>query len=107
MLVWLFKLPPTLSMATADGGDSWWNGANIPGKKAENVSATLTTHRIFQAIANVLSWTHQMIYVGGTYTHCGILRSCTDYKIAGINMYEAQCRDKIDRWEGFDIVTAA
>ncbi|KAK3708387.1 hypothetical protein LTR37_011483 [Vermiconidia calcicola] len=46
--------------------DSWWNGANIPGKKAEN-----------------------MIYVGG------------------INMYEAQCREKMDGWKGFDVVTAA
>ena len=41
------------------------NGANIPGKKAEN-----------------------MIYVGG------------------INMYEAQMREKIDGWKGFNVVTA-
>ena len=46
--------------------DSWWNGANIPGKKSEN-----------------------MIYVGG------------------ISMYEAQCREKIDGWKGFDIIAAA
>ncbi|KAK3049957.1 hypothetical protein LTR09_008877 [Extremus antarcticus] len=46
--------------------DSWWNGANIPGKKAES-----------------------MIYPGG------------------INMYEAQCRETMDGWKGFDVVTAA
>ena len=46
--------------------DSWWNGANIPGKKSEN-----------------------MIYVGG------------------INTYEPRCREKMDGWKGFDVVTAA
>ena len=25
----------------------------------------------------------------------------------GINMYEAQCREKMDGWKGFDVVTAA
>ena len=40
--------------------DSWWNAANIPGKKP------------------------QML----TYA-------------AGINNYEAQCRGKIDQWDGF------
>ncbi|KAK3075968.1 hypothetical protein LTR53_000272 [Teratosphaeriaceae sp. CCFEE 6253] len=46
--------------------DSWWNGANIPGKKSEN-----------------------MIYVGG------------------INNYEKQVREKMEGWQGFDVVTAA
>ncbi|KAK0280507.1 hypothetical protein LTR35_008149 [Friedmanniomyces endolithicus] len=46
--------------------DSWWNGANIPGKKSEN-----------------------MVYV------------------AGINTYEKQIREKMDGWQGFDVVTAA
>ena len=61
------KQPQSVYLAVdADLFSSWWNGANIPGKKAEC-----------------------MIYVGG------------------INMYEAQCREKIDGWKGFDVVTSA
>jgi len=45
---------------------SWWNAANVPGKKVE----------------------------GMTY-------------IMGIDMYEKQCRDTIDGWKGFNVVTAA
>jgi hypothetical protein len=46
--------------------DSWWNTANIPGKKAENQNYIL-----------------------------------------GIGTYEAQCRDKLDGWKGFDVVPGA
>lgn len=28
-------------------------------------------------------------------------------KPGGINMYEAQCREKMDGWKGFDVVSAA
>lgn len=42
--------------------DSWWTGANIPGKKVQLL----------------------------TY-------------VMGIEMYEKQCREKLDGWKGFDI----
>lgn len=42
--------------------DSWWNGANIPGKKAQN-----------------------MVYIGG------------------IDAYEKEVREKIDKLEGFEV----
>ena len=43
---------------------SWWNGGNIPGKKAENM----------------------------TY-------------VAGIDNYEKQCRETMDGWKGFEVVS--
>ncbi|KAF2743843.1 FAD/NAD(P)-binding domain-containing protein [Sporormia fimetaria CBS 119925] len=46
--------------------DSWWNGSNIPGKVAENM----------------------------TY-------------ILGIDNYEAECREKMNGWKGFNIVSEA
>lgn len=43
--------------------NSWWNGGNIPGKTAQNV------------------------------THTG-----------GIAVYEAQCRSRLNNWEGFIVI---
>jgi hypothetical protein len=43
--------------------DSWWNKANLPGKK------------------------------GQMLTHPG-----------GIEMYERQCREKLEGWQGFDLI---
>ncbi|KAI5361226.1 Putative flavin monooxygenase, FAD/NAD(P)-binding domain superfamily [Septoria linicola] len=45
--------------------DSWWNGSNIPGKKAENMNY-----------------------------------------IAGIDVYEKQCRATFDDWKGFEVIKA-
>jgi hypothetical protein len=43
--------------------DSWWNTANIPGKKAENQNYIL-----------------------------------------GLSTYEAQCREKMTGWKGFNVL---
>lgn len=43
---------------------SWWNGANVPGKKQES-----------------MTW------------------------VAGIPAYERQCRDAMEGWKGFDVVS--
>jgi hypothetical protein len=38
---------------------------------------------------------------------CLILLTCFLCSIMGIEMYEKQCRDTIDGWKGFDVVSAA
>jgi hypothetical protein len=57
-------------------------GANIPGKKAENMVKAPMVYSNFHVL------TYLQIYVGG------------------INMYEKEIRSKMDGWQGFSVSPA-